>query len=939
SASNYTGTITDTLVIGVAAQAITFVQPSDRLIAAGSFTLAATSSSGLPVAFTVVSGSPDIATLAGDILTPTGATGTVTIRAAQAGNANYLAAAPIERSFRFVADATPPVIIVPPVDTVGYLGSSVTLTAIVGGAPTPTVQWRRNGTDIPGATTTSLLLASLTLADAGLYQIVATNLAGSVASSGSALTITKRPQTIAFDVAASPYPAGTALTLTATASSFLPVTFTIVSGAASLNGSSLIGQNGPVVIRATQAGDATYEAAEPVERTLTFVTGGLSPFIAVPPTDQTVSVGANVTFAANALGSPTPTFQWQKEGVNISGATNAALVLPGVTLADTGRYTLIATNPSGVARASAQLTVRSAPQIVTQPESRSVALGSSASFQVVVIGFPAPTYQWRRNGTGIANATRATLDFPRVNAGDAGRYDVVVTNSLGAVTSNVATLNVEANSFAGNYFGRFSGANGTGDFALHVRANGTAAFFGHLPGLQTGLATLSLPISGTGEFSLTVTTLAAAPELEAAGTTPPVAAAPRPVTLSGRLDAAGGNVVGTITELGVTLDGTISPTSGSTSTQAGLYQAAVVGSATGRGYAIVGADGRAFVFTSDGATLDSVRGTVGADGRLTANSVGGAAVSLAFGTTGTFTGTARVGTGPVITLAGATEALTGTEHLVNLSIRGNTTAASPLITGFVITGTTAKQVLVRVAGPALAGAPFNVPNALGNPTLQVFRGNTSTAQNDNWGTPAANVATINAASTQAGAFPFTAGSNDAALVSTLQPGAYTVVVGGGNGTVLAEVYEVLQANEAPGTRRLVNLSARGTVTAAAPLIAGFVIGGTAPQRVLIRGIGPSLAGAPFNVAGTLPNPQLTLFRGATAIRTNDDWFRDTAAAPVLRDAFTRAGAFALGAQSLDAALLVYLEPGAYTVQVTGPTNAQGGAANGIALVEIYESIP
>ena len=135
-----------------------------------------------------------------------------------------------------------------------------------------------------------------------------------------------------------------------------------------------------------------------------------------------------------------------------------------------------------------------------------------------------------------------------------------------------------------------------------------------------------------------------------------------------------------------------------------------------------------------------------------------------------------------------------------------------------------------------------------------------------------------------------------------------------------------------------NISARGLVAPGAPLIAGFVISGTAPQRVLVRGIGPTLSGPPFNVTGALPNPQLTIFSGSTAVKTNDDWFRDPDAA-LIRDASARAGAFALGGQSVDAALLVYLQPGAYTAQVSGPANANANQGTGNALVEIYEAAP
>jgi hypothetical protein len=302
-------------------------------------------------------------------------------------------------------------------------------------------------------------------------------------------------------------------------------------------------------------------------------------------------------------------------------------------------------------------------------------------------------------------------------------------------------------------------------------------------------------------------------------------------------------------------------------------------------------------------------------------------------TNGALRGTVRTAAGAGV-IAGAIEGQAGTEHIANLSVRTLTSQAAQLISGFVITGNAQKQVLIRAAGPALGVAPFNIGNAINDPTLQLFRGNTMMAQNDDWGTPTANANAIGNAATRAGAFPFRNGSQDAALLTTLAPGPYTVVVGGGNGTALVEVYEVLQNNEPAGARRLVNVSARGLVSPAAPFIAGFVIAGTGPQRILIRGIGPSLDA--FDVDGALPNPQLALFRGATAIKSNDDWFREPDAA-LIREAAARAGGFPLGANSRDAALLLYLEPGAYTAQVSAPANANAANATGLAMIEIYES--
>jgi hypothetical protein len=116
-------------------------------------------------------------------------------------------------------------------------------------------------------------------------------------------------------------------------------------------------------------------------------------------------------------------------------------------------------------------------------------------------------------------------------------------------------------------------------------------------------------------------------------------------------------------------------------------------------------------------------------------------------------------------------------------------------------------------------------------------------------------------------------------------------------------------------------------TGANVLAPGFVIGGTEPKRLLIRAVGPGLAS--FGVEGTLADPRLAIVPlGKTfTVASNDNW--DGSAS--LSAAFARAGAFALPAGSKDAALLVRLPPGGYTVQVSG-----AGNTTGTALVEIYD---
>ena len=127
------------------------------------------------------------------------------------------------------------------------------------------------------------------------------------------------------------------------------------------------------------------------------------------------------------------------------------------------------------------------------------------------------------------------------------------------------------------------------------------------------------------------------------------------------------------------------------------------------------------------------------------------------------------------------------------------------------------------------------------------------------------------------------------------------------------------------TDRLINLSSRVRIAAGRPLITGFVVGGAAPKRVLLRAVGPALAG--FGVAGVLPNPRLQLFDAAGGVvAENDDWSGDDAAA-----AMAGVGAFGLAGGARDAALVITLAPGAYTMQVT---DASG---TGVALAEIYDA--
>lgn len=262
-------------------------------------------------------------------------------------------------------------------------------------------------------------------------------------------------------------------------------------------------------------------------------------------------------------------------------------------------------------------------------------------------------------------------------------------------------------------------------------------------------------------------------------------------------------------------------------------------------------------------------------------------------------------------------------RLANVSIIAS--ASEAVVVGFTLTGTAAESTrfLVRAAGPALV--QFGVTGTLPDPTLELLGPAGALAANDNWG--GGDLLTATAASV--GAFSFPTDSRDSALIADLSAGAFTARVvdaTGRTGTTAIELYEVRRGATRPSTR-LVNLSAQAvTGDGSSPFTLGFTLEGHDPVRLLVRGIGPGLTR--FGVSNALGDPRLHLFRSSVLVASNDDW-GDVRAADIA-GAATAAGAFSLVGGSKDAALLVTLDPGSYTVQL-----GSGLESGGLGLIELY----
>ncbi len=246
--------------------------------------------------------------------------------------------------------------------------------------------------------------------------------------------------------------------------------------------------------------------------------------------------------------------------------------------------------------------------------------------------------------------------------------------------------------------------------------------------------------------------------------------------------------------------------------------------------------------------------------------------------------------------------------LANISTRASVqTGANVLIGGFIVTGSGPKQVLLRGIGPS-----SGVAGALANPSLTLFdSAGAPLAANDNW-QDAPNKQEI----IDSGIPP--SNNLESAILLTLDPAAYTVILsgaGGGTGIGLVEAYDL----DRTAGSKLANISSRGFVqTGDNVMIGGFIVLGPDSQTVVVRAIGPSLP-----VDGALADPVLDLYDGqGVNFASNDNW-RDTQEAEI-----TATGLVPVN--DLESATVTTLAPGGFTAIVHGH-----GAATGIALVEVY----
>jgi hypothetical protein len=681
-----------------------------------------------------------------------------------------------------------------------------------------------------------------------------------------------------------------------------------------------------------------------------------TPTVVVAPKDTTVDTSEEVTvvFTADVVSTETVAFQWQvwvpdepspmivergavalmdpghwenvtDNGV-FSGATTPTLALSQLAASMQGmRFRCVATDASGdqvtTPVATLALAAPEAPSITVQPVGVATAVGSAAQFQVAATSGLVLSYQWQVlssdsstwvdlvDGAGYSGSTTASLTLDALTVPmHNNQYRCQVSDGINpAVTSSVALLSVAAPVITVQPAGASTRAGVDANFSVTATSSLTLAYQWQVSSDGSTWTDLADDTTYAGATTAILTVRGPLPALNGMQYRCEIADGLNP-------DAISDAVALTVT---APLVPAITVQPAASTVRAGTNARFSV-SAT----STVVLTYRWQISTDGGATWSDVSDDAQYTGTTTSSlTVSGASASMA-----DYQYRCQISDGinPAVASAGARLSVQWSQFSA-LSARAPAgTGDETLILGFVFAGG-GKPTLVCGVGPNMSDT---VSGYMRDPLLTLYTaGGVEVARNDNWsGTDA-----LSTALTQTGAGPLVAGSKDAALLETLTGSVYTAHVIGVNGTTGVALAAAYDANLSDKTKRLTALSVRNQVGVDdAILIAGFVIAGDAPKQVIVRGVGPGIS---ETVSGYLHDPQLQVWKLDTATGKwtlageNDDWDHTATTAAL----FKAVGMGELASDSKDAALVLTLEPGIYTAQVTGV-----GRTTGVGVVEIYE---
>jgi hypothetical protein len=347
----------------------------------------------------------------------------------------------------------PPSITLQPQNQTVLAPAQATFNVSAAGTPPLAYQWKKNGTDLPGATSSSYSTPPTTGSDDGaVFSVTVSNAAGSLPSASATLTVH-----LAAAITTQPLPqsvvAPEPATFVAAAAGTPPLSYQWRKNGVALAGANAASYTTP------PTGGADHGAAFSVVVSNAFgsatssnatLTVNLPPAITAQPLGQSVVAPAAATFSATATGTAPLSYQWKKNGVDVAGATASTYTTLATTIGDNGSvFTVFVSSPfGGILSQGATLTVTAAPQaptITIQPTGQTVTAPAPATFSVTAAGSQPLAYQWKKNGVNLGGATSSSYTTPATTLSDQGAlFTVTVSNSAGSVTSDAAALTVNS---------------------------------------------------------------------------------------------------------------------------------------------------------------------------------------------------------------------------------------------------------------------------------------------------------------------------------------------------------------------------------------------------------------------------------------------------------------------------------------------------------------
>ena len=371
------------------------------------------------------------------------------LQPSQAGNYRAVVTNPFGATTSSVAEVNvliPPPIVTQPVGTNIAAGQSFSLSVTPAGSAPFGYRWLFENSIIADATASILTINNAQSVNEGIYRAVITNSVGSVTSA----PVFVRVLPAAPVIVSNPVPVVVGASSNATFS-IQAVGSQTLTYQWFFNGAPIVGATGTQLslfgVQTNHAGSYLVTVsnaigtATSVSATLTVLP--VSPYFTVNPVGATLVAGSSRTFTGQANGSQPISYQWQRNGTNLAGATATSLALTGLTIADSGDYALVASNfAGGSTSAVAQLTIYQNATLLSALSNQVVQVGDTVVLEVSAGGTQPLGYTWQFNGQPIPE-TDTTVVLSNVQPAQSGFYRVTVTNQYGSVssTSRVSVLN------------------------------------------------------------------------------------------------------------------------------------------------------------------------------------------------------------------------------------------------------------------------------------------------------------------------------------------------------------------------------------------------------------------------------------------------------------------------------------------------------------------